>query len=151
MATTSSEPKANLLKSLGADHVINYKQDNEWGRSARALTTKGAGFDQIVEVGGADTMSQSFEAIKIEGVITFIGLVTGIDPPNIRFGDILRKIFTVRGIHVGSRVQMEEMMAGIEANKIQPVVDKKVFLLEDLKEAMQYLVSIHPQRIESKT
>ena len=141
VATTSSQKKADLLRKLGADHVINYKEDGDWGASARKLTAGDVGFDHIVEVGGADTMLQSFEAVKLEGVITFIGLVTGIDTPDIRFGDILRKIFTVRGIHVGSRALMEDMMAGIEANKIQPVVDEKVFGFEDLKDAALYLVS----------
>ena len=75
------------------------------------------------------------------GTITFIGLVTGIDPPD-SMGETLKRVFTVRGIHVGSRVMMEEMMDAMEANKIQPVIDKTVFRLEELKEALQYLVSL---------
>jgi hypothetical protein len=45
----------------------------------------------------------------------------------------------VRGILVGSRVQFEEMNQAIEANleKLRPVVDKKVFTLEDAKKAYE--------------
>jgi hypothetical protein len=35
---------------------------------------------------------------------------------------------------------MEEMMAGIESNRIQPVLDEKVFALEELREALEHLV-----------
>ena len=84
-------------------------------------------------------MASSLNAIKFEGTITVIGLVTGFSGA----GDImeaLKHICTLRGIHVGSRVQIEEMMAGMEANKIQPSVDKSVFPLHQLREALEYLV-----------
>ncbi len=75
MATTSSAAKSDLLKRLGADHVINYREDTDWGATARNLTDNGAGFDHILEVGGRDTMSHSLKAIKLEGVISIIGFV----------------------------------------------------------------------------
>lgn len=50
------------------------------------------------------------------------------------FLDALMNICTVRGILVGSRLQFEQMNACIEANKIKPVVDKKIFTLEETKE-----------------
>jgi NADPH:quinone reductase-like Zn-dependent oxidoreductase len=143
VATTSSAEKAEVLKKLGADHTIIYKDDKNWGKTARALTTDQAGFEHIIEVGGAETMSQSLDAVKLEGTITFIGLVTGIDPPD-SMGETLKRVCTIRGIHVGSRAMMEDMMAGMEANSIQPVLDPKVFKLEELKEALTYLVSYFP-------
>jgi D-arabinose 1-dehydrogenase-like Zn-dependent alcohol dehydrogenase len=56
--------------------------------------------------------------------------------------DALVNICTFRGIHIGSKDQMEEMMAAIEANGIQPVLDKRVFELEELREGLEYLVRI---------
>lgn len=55
--------------------------------------------------------------------------------------DALLNICTFRGIRIGSRDQMEEMMAAI-ANGIQPVLDKRIFKLEELREGLEYLVSI---------
>ncbi|KAL7908308.1 hypothetical protein GGI35DRAFT_57803 [Trichoderma velutinum] len=138
VATTSSAEKSELLKRLGADHVINYRSDPHWGQTARKLTPKQEGFDIIVEVGGTDTMSNSIQAIKLEGVITVIGVVTGVTPPESIMSALL-KICTFRGIHVGSRALMEEMMAAIEVNGIQPVMDKRVFTLPELREALEYL------------
>jgi NADPH:quinone reductase-like Zn-dependent oxidoreductase len=131
------------LKRLGADHIINYREDKDWGMTARNLTTNGTGFDHVVEIGGAETMSHSLKAVKIEGTITVIGLVTGFDAPD-NIMEVLKKIVTLRGIHAGSKVHFEEMMAGMEANGIQPVLDPKIFKLEELRDALEYMVrSIH--------
>jgi hypothetical protein len=51
--------------------------------------------------------------------------------------DALMSICTIRGVLVGSRKQFEAMNRAIEANDIKPVVDSKVFKLEDVKEAYQ--------------
>jgi NADPH:quinone reductase-like Zn-dependent oxidoreductase len=58
IATTSSKAKAEMLKKLGADHVINYKEDANWGETAKKLTKGGEGVDHILEVGGPTTMKQ---------------------------------------------------------------------------------------------
>jgi NADPH:quinone reductase-like Zn-dependent oxidoreductase len=108
--------------------------------TARALTLNGDGFDNIIEVGGTDTLSQSANAIKFEGVISVIGVLSGAAPGNSKVIDALLKICTFRGLHVGSRVQMEEMMAAIEANKIQPVLDENIFSFEGLRDGLEYLV-----------
>lgn len=139
MVTTSSSSKFELIKKLGADHVINYKDDSNWGLTARNLTPGNAGFDHIVEIGGTETMGQSLKAIKLEGIITVIGLVSGFEVRE-NIMEVLRRVCTLRGIHVGSRQHMEEMMAAIEANNLNPVVDKSTFALEELKEALKYLV-----------
>lgn len=58
IATTSSAKKAETLKKLGADHVINYKEDANWGETAKKLTSDGQGVTHILEVGGPTTMKQ---------------------------------------------------------------------------------------------
>ncbi|KAH7411101.1 hypothetical protein BKA64DRAFT_569569 [Cadophora sp. MPI-SDFR-AT-0126] len=139
IATTSSSEKAEILKKLGADHVINYKDVPEWGEKAVALTPKSAGVDHIVEVGGPKTLAQSLKAIKIDGIISIVGFLGGNAKQQPSFLDALSNVCTVRGILVGSREQFEEMNRAIEANGIKPVVNEKVFNLEQLKEAYQYM------------
>ncbi|KAM0330563.1 hypothetical protein ACHAQA_003510 [Verticillium albo-atrum] len=139
VATTSSDQKAEALKKLGAAHVVNYKNTSNWGEAARALTPNGAGFDHIIEVGGESSVVQSLKAIRLEGVITFVGSLTM--PEGDKDASLLQtliKLCTVRGILVGSRQQFEEMNRAIEAAKIKPVVDPKTFAFEDLLEAYQY-------------
>lgn len=139
IATTSSKDKEETLKKLGAHHIINYKENPEWGVEAKKITG-GQGVDNIIEVGGARTMAQSLEAIKIDGIISIIGFRGGdATEKEPSFLEALSRIATVRGLFVGSRLQFEQMNAAIEANNIKPVIDEKVFTLEQLKEAYQYM------------
>ncbi|EPE24337.1 NAD(P)-binding Rossmann-fold containing protein [Glarea lozoyensis ATCC 20868] len=140
ISTTSSAKKAETLKKLGADHVLNYKDDPEWGAKAKDLTPGKEGVDHILEVGGPTTMKQSLDAIKIDGVISIIGFLGGVkSEKQPSFLDALNHICTIRGVLVGNRVQFEDMNRAIEGNKIKPVVDEKVFTLEEAKEAYQYM------------
>lgn len=139
VATTSSETKADILKKLGASHVINYKEVANWGEKARELTPSGLGFDHVIEIGGATSIAQSLKAIRLEGVITIIGFLTSAgreDQPSLM--DALNHICTVRGIFVGSREQFVEMNAAIDKAKIRPVVDSNVFEFDDVKAAYEY-------------
>jgi D-arabinose 1-dehydrogenase-like Zn-dependent alcohol dehydrogenase len=85
-------------------------------------------------------MQQSLKAIKPEGVISIIGFLGGMPKDQPSFLECLNNICTVRGVLVGSRLQFEAMNECIDANGIKPVVDEKVFQLEELKEAYQYMV-----------
>lgn len=140
VATTSSNDKAQKLKQIGADVVINYKEDKDWGASAKKHTTNGEGFAHIVEVGGPSTMKQSLNAIKMDGVIAVIGFLGGAaaeDQPGTL--EALTHICTIRGVLVGSRLQFEDMNRAIEANGIKPVIDDKIFSIDQAKEAYQYM------------
>ena len=50
IATTSSDDKATRLKELGAQHVINYKKDTEWGKTAKNLSPGKLGVHHVIEV-----------------------------------------------------------------------------------------------------
>ena len=71
IATTSTDEKAQVLRSLGADHIINYKRNSDWGVKAKEIVPQGV--DHVLEVGGPKTMAQSLQAIRPDGVITIIG------------------------------------------------------------------------------
>lgn len=142
ITTTSSPVKAEKLKQLGADHVINYKTDPNWGETARKLTG-GIGVDHIIEVGGPGTLQQSFKCIKLEGVISVIGFLAQSDSkaqPTVM--DTLSSLCTVRGIYVGSKAMMQDMIRAVEANNIHPVVDQKIFSLEQTRDAYEYMVRL---------
>ena len=86
-------------------------------------------------------MAQSLRAIKIDGLINIIGFLGGQSKDQPGFLECLKNTCIVRGILVGSRQSFEEMNKAIDANGIKPVVDEKVFKLEEAKEAYQYMVS----------
>ncbi|RKL42820.1 hypothetical protein BFJ70_g4519 [Fusarium oxysporum] len=143
IGTTSSAEKAKVLEQLGADHVVNYKEDADWGATARDLTTDKRGVDHILHAGGAGTMPQSLKAVRLEGIIHVLGTINYLDqklpPDTITVTDVVLHMCIVRGFVVGSRRQMEDMVRAIEADDIHPVIDKRVFPFEKAKEAYHYL------------
>ncbi|OJJ35944.1 hypothetical protein ASPWEDRAFT_134472 [Aspergillus wentii DTO 134E9] len=139
IATTSSQEKASKLKQLGADHVINYRSQPNWGDVARELTPNQAGVDYILDIGGTDTLEQSLGCIKMEGIINLIGFLGGSDKPQPGLLEVLSHVCIVRGLYVGSRAMLQDMVQAFEANDIHPVLDKQVFGLEQAKEAFEYL------------
>lgn len=144
VSTTSSAAKADRLKALGAHHVINYRDDPDWGQTALQLTPEGAGFDFVIEVGGTSTLKQSVAATKMEGILAVIGIVGGTkaegetpDVPSLLQAWL--SCITVRGIAVGSRAQLEDLVAFLESSGLKPVVEDRVFGLREVKEAYRFL------------
>ncbi len=135
IATSSSEAKLARLKSLGADHVINYKENPKWGETAVELTG-GRGVDHIIEVGGPLTLQQSMIAARIGGHISVIGILTGLDGSISVVSAILRQQ-RLQGVLVGSRRHQLEMIRAIEASGMRPIIDSH-FPLEGLVEAFRH-------------
>ncbi|KAL8908521.1 MAG: hypothetical protein Q9171_005414 [Xanthocarpia ochracea] len=141
IATMGSESKAEIIRSLGADHIINYKAESARGTVAARLSPDSLGVNHIVEVVGPQSMAQSFKAIRVNGCSSIIGFLGG---PSTEqqptFLECLSHECVVRGVYVGSRMLFEDMNRAIDANGIEAVVDGRVFTLEEAKEAYQYMV-----------
>jgi NADPH:quinone reductase-like Zn-dependent oxidoreductase len=134
ISTTSNADKAARLKALGADHVINYKDDVEWGRTAKKLTG-GRGVDHVVEIGGAGTIEQSMRASRIGGHISLIGVLAGYAGP-INTALLMSMQIRLIGITVGARQHQHDMIRAIDANGIKPVLDQS-FPLDGLADAFR--------------
>ena len=135
IATSSSDVKIKKLKSLGADYCINYKQNPNWSEEVLNYT-KGRGVDHVIEVGGAETLGESINSVKVAGHISVIGILSGLQG-NLDFVNALLKQVTLQGILVGSRAHQERMIAYINQSKLLPIIDR-VFDLEDIVSAFQY-------------
>ena len=135
IATSSSDEKLERLRAMGADHVINYKKHANWGEMALKLTG-GRGVDHVIEVGGPATLEQSMMASRIGGHISVIGILTGLGG-QLNIVTALIKQLRLQGVLVGNRTHQQDMVRAIDANGINPIVDK-VFSLEDIVEAFKY-------------
>lgn len=147
VTTTASEAGANLVKSLGADEIINYTTE----KFEDMLTNYDAVFDTI----GGTTLEKSFNIIKSGGNIVS---VSGM--PNARFGKEFgsgffktllfslasKKLTALEKKHNAqysflfmkpSGDQLRTIANYIEAGKIKPVIDQ-VFPFEDAQKAMEY-------------
>jgi NADPH:quinone reductase-like Zn-dependent oxidoreductase len=137
IATTSSDEKGERLKGLGADVVINYNRQPEWGKAVREATG-GAGVDLVVETFGADTIEQSMCAIGLHGQVMLL-IARGVHKPHIEISSQAygATMATLRRVFVGNRASFEAMNKAITQARMQPVIDK-VFPFEDAPAAYEY-------------
>ena len=148
VATTTSAANVALVKSLGADVVIDYKTQN--------FEKMLSGYDLVLNSQDAKTLAKSLTALKSGGQIISIS-----GPPDPAFAKtaglnaFLKLVFTVlsRGVRkkaekLGAQYsflfmrangqQLAEITKLIEAGTINPVVDK-VFPFEKTGEALVYV------------
>ncbi|GBQ98740.1 NAD(P)-dependent alcohol dehydrogenase [Asaia lannensis] len=135
IATSSSDEKLQRLRELGADHLINYRSNPEWGRTAWDITG-GRGVDHVVEVGGATSLAQSMEAVRVGGHIATIGILSGVSA-SLELVPMLLKQFRLQGVLVGSRENQIDMIRALDAHAMRPVLDRS-FGLEDIVAAFRY-------------
>ena len=136
IVTSSSDEKLERARRLGADETINYQRTPDWDQEALRLTG-GKGVDHIVEVGGPATLPRSLNAVRINGHISLIGVLSG-SSAEISMHPMLFKQIRLQGIYVGSRSMFEQMNDAIALHKLKPVIDR-VFPFEHAPEAFRYL------------
>ncbi len=98
IATASSEAKLAAIRAHGADHAINYAQENFRDRVLEI--TEGRGVDKVFDPVGGDVFSQSLRCMAPEGRICAIGFASG-DIPQIPANILLVKNLTVCGANFG--------------------------------------------------
>ncbi|KQU52339.1 hypothetical protein ASG84_25145 [Rhodococcus sp. Leaf278] len=138
LAITSSDDKAEILRGLGADAVVNYRTTPDWEREILDLTD-GRGVDKVIDIAGEATIVKSAASTRLGGEIGLVGFASGYGgglPPI----DILQRGITVAGIGVGPRVNFEAVLAAFAANNVKPVIDQ-VFPFEQYREAYKRIES----------
>ena len=135
IATSSSNEKLERLKQMGAQHTINYKEDPKWGKTVKKLTN-GQGVDQVIEVGGPGTVAQSIEAIRVGGLISLIGVLTG-SGGEVPTAKLMAKQARLQGLLVGSRRHQIDMVNAINATGLKPVIDRS-FKLDEIADAFRH-------------
>ena len=122
IATTRRAERAERLLALGAEEVIDSRQNLDWGAKAREAAG-GRGVDLVVEIGGAGTLEQSLKAVRIGGTVGLIGILDG-NAAAIHLTLIFMQAIRLQGVLVGSRETFERMNRAIELHKIRPVIDR---------------------------
>lgn len=133
VATTGSPEKADRLRKLGADAVID-RNDPDWGKAVRKATAEGV--DHVVEVAGGD-LGQSLQSLKVGGRLCLVGVLSR-KPIQIAPQHMIHGNRRISGVTVGSRAHQEAMIAAVEMNAVRPVIDS-VFAFDDLRSAFAKL------------
>src|SRR3954447_2522780 len=141
IATTSSADKAERLRSLGADEVIDHRATPAWHEQVQALTG-GRGADIVVDVVG--TLEQSLLSVARGGEVAFVGLLSadaGLPPVDPRV--VWSAGAVVRPLAVGSHAQFAALNRAIEVNGLRPVIDR-VFAFDEAVDAYRYYEASTP-------
>jgi len=133
--TSSSDEKLARARDLGADVTVNYEDTPEWGP---VVADRTGGVDHVVEVGGAGTLEQSLQAAGFGGHVHVIGVLAD-QSATVHPGPVLQKALRVEGsMGVGSRAMFDRLLAAVDANDVEPVVDS-TFAFDDARDAYRYL------------
>jgi NADPH:quinone reductase-like Zn-dependent oxidoreductase len=133
--TSSSNDKLAKATALGATHVINYREREDWGLGVREAT-EGRGVDNVLDVGGENTWTQAMQAVRTGGHVALIGAVSGGTTPG--GTPPLGRAMGASRITVGSRRMFEDMLRSMTVSDIHPVIDR-VFGFDEAAEAYRYL------------
>ena len=148
VGTTTSSGNVDLVRSLGADEVVDYKKE-EFGKVLR-------NYDAVLGTVRGDAIEKSLQILKPKS-----NLVSLVGPPDAAFargrgmnffftfvfGLLSRKIIRharKRGVEYSFLFvhpdggQLAEIGKLLEAGRIRPVIDK-VFPFDQAKEALAYL------------
>lgn len=136
--TSSSNEKLERAKALGADHGVNYKEDEAWAKTVKKLTG-GRGVDHVVEVGGVGTLENSIRSTRMGGHISLVGILSGGQAP-LNLTSVLMNDIRVQGVFVGPRKCFEDLNRALAQHQIKPVIDK-VFPYAEARAALEYVGS----------
>ncbi|MES1177025.1 MAG: NAD(P)-dependent alcohol dehydrogenase [Myxococcales bacterium] len=137
LMTSSSADKAKRLIELGAEQVIDYRAEPQWGLRVKELTG-GRGADLVVDVGGQATFDQSSAALRYGGRMSMLGVLTGARG-EVNLHAVFHHRQTVHGVYVGSVKMFERFVTALEQTRIRPVIDR-VFGFEEAQAAYEYLL-----------
>lgn len=134
IATVGSDEKGEKAAALGADHVINYREQR-FETKARRLTAK-KGVDVVFEHVGADTWAGSLLSLRRGGRLVTCGSTSGISAETNLY-QIFQQQLRIIGSFGSSMRNAREALDKIAAG-ITPVIDTEI-KLEDFATALKRL------------
>ena len=124
IAVTSSDEKANLAKSLGADEVVDAKSE-ELGKELRKANG-GKGVDIVLEMVGGNTFDESMKSLGDFGRMITYGMASRTAPTPIHPGALMHGSKTVSGFWLANCFASKEMLGDVIAELFALVADGKL-------------------------
>ncbi len=135
-ATTSTQAKMQKARELGADVVLNYRDDPEWPKAIYRLTGR-RGVDVVVDNVGQATWRDSLRVVARGGRIVTVGNTSGpVAETDIRF--IFGKQISIIGSTMGGHQDYRDVMALVFDGTFKPVIHRVMPLVQGV-EAMAIL------------
>ena len=132
VTAVDSTAKLDMLRSIGADHVIDYTQED--------FTRRGQAYDVIIDVVGKSSFSRSLRSLQQNGRYLLV---------NPGLSQRIRARWTSTGskqvIHGTGSQKAEDLLFLkdlIEAGRLKPVIDRR-YRLEQMVQAHRYVDTGH--------
>jgi putative PIG3 family NAD(P)H quinone oxidoreductase len=147
ITTVGSDDKAAFCKTMGADHAINYRQQ-DFAVEVAALTAK-RGVDVILDIVGGDYIEKNLKCLALEGRMAIIAFLQG-SRVTVDWRHIMMKRLTVTGSTLRAspparkdalaRSMRENVWPLFAARKLKPVIHR-VFPLAEAAAAHRLMES----------
>jgi NADPH:quinone reductase-like Zn-dependent oxidoreductase len=121
VATSSAPEKLARLRELGADFVVDYRNDPSWAETARRHV--GGAFDLVVEVVG--DLDTAIRSVRPGGMVAMIGVLAG-SKAEITLPLVVMRQVALQGVTCGSAQDFRAMLAAIDAARLRPVISNVV-------------------------
>ncbi|TMW59287.1 hypothetical protein Poli38472_004356 [Pythium oligandrum] len=150
VGTTSSDEKAELLKKLGCDRVVNYNKE-KLEDVLKAEYPKGV--DLVFESVGGEMIKTAVDNIAVDGRVIIFGFISnyaddGASDP-LRYNEVgpvlLGKSASLRGFIMSNHMELlpqyfHKLLKLVQEGKVRTGMDPKVFEgLEQIPDAIDYL------------
>jgi putative PIG3 family NAD(P)H quinone oxidoreductase len=142
--TASSQAKLDLCKQLGADLVINYKQQD----FADEIAKHWQGCDLIIDFVAGDYLNRNLKLLNIDGSVLYLAMLAGRYADNLDMAMMLGKRATVKGSTLRSRHDQyktrlikafsQTCLADFDSCKLVPNIDTE-YAAKDVGKAHQRL------------
>lgn len=126
--------KLDMLRSIGADHVIDYTQED--------FTKSGQRYDLILDVVAYRSIFAYKRALGPDGIFIYVGGSTKAIFQGMLLGPLISRSGSKKmGVVMGKPNKKEDLVflqELFEAGKVDPIIDRR-YPLSELPEALRYL------------
>jgi len=135
-----STKKLDMLRSIGADHVIDYTQED--------FTKNGQRYDLILDIAGYHSIFDYKRALSPKGIYAIVGGSRATIFQALFLGPLISLIGSKKmGLMAWKPNKKEDLdfiKELIESGKVVPVIDRR-YPLSEVAEALRYFEEEHPQ------
>jgi len=132
-----STRNVDMARSIGADHVIDYKQEN--------FSRNGRRYDLIIAVNGNHPLQDYWRALSPSGIAVVLGGSLAQFFQGVLLGPLVSRIGRKKVRSFIARINQKDLVfikELLEAGKVVPVIDRS-YPLRETAEAIRYLVEGH--------
>jgi len=133
--TSSSDEKLERARKLGADGVVNYK-DEDVGKAIRGLTGK-RGVDLVVDSAAGSSLDASLRALRKGGRLVNAGATAG-SPAPVDVRRLFWNQLELIGSTMGSVRDVSDMLRAVAGSRMRPIIDR-TYPMDDAATALGQL------------